>query len=163
MFVIGMCCVLSVVAFYQFSAPYFKARKKLSEVGIANFSCVDLSNKVLIYYVLGLLASICFLVFCSLNTSTFENWEGGIGVTILLAVALLGKILASRVFHRFYYSKDNMIYIDKMYRLKSVKDVLPIKRSMNKVRLSFYDGTSITFPPRLGKELLSVLEENKKK
>ena len=163
MFVIGLCCILSVVAFYQFSVPYFKAKKKLSEVDITSFSCIDLSNNVLVYYILGMLLSIGFLVFSVLNSSTFENWEGGVGISVLLMVSLVAKILASRVFHRFYYSKDTMIYIDKVYRLKSVKSVLPIKRSLNKVKLSFFDGSSITFPPKLGKQLLDILEMNKKK
>jgi len=163
MFVISVCLILGLIACYQFSLPYFKARKKISEVSLTGFSSIDFSNKVLIYYGLGFILSFGLLIFFVLDIATFGNRDSGIGVSLLLTLALLGKMLAARVFHRFYYSQESVIYIDKMYRIKSIKGVLPIKRSMNKIRLSFYDGTSITFPPRLGKELLAIIELSKKK
>ncbi|MDD6467623.1 MAG: hypothetical protein PUF50_05535 [Erysipelotrichaceae bacterium] len=159
-----LCTAFGLFAFQQFSKPYFETRKKFKDMSEGrNLTCIDRSQKMVAFYVTGIVISAVVLVYSVLNWNTLEWAEIGLSAGSLLILILTSKVLATSVFHKIYYDEESIIYIDQIYRIKGIKNITPVKRSYFKVELNLYNGRTIYIPKKIGIEIQKILNHNKKK
>ena len=161
----ALCTAFGIFLCVSFSKAYFLSKKKLKELTEEGyqFSCVDTSRTMLTVYVVAIVGALTLLIYSFININTFELWETGISTGSLITFMAIGKLLSSSVFHKFYYDDEVVLYIDKVYRWRGIKNVVGAKRSFFKSALNLYNGQSITIPKKMGFHLEQMLAEQKKK
>lgn len=158
MITILICSVFSIFAFYQFSRPFFLTLKAKKEWDASeSFTVIDQSKRRIAIYAVIIVAAVACLIVSLYMASSWELWEAGVSVGILMTLTGISKLLATTVFHKIYYNDVHFIYINEMYRIKSYKGIQPVKRSRGRYQLLLYNGKSIELPRHLALSFKQVM------
>ena len=161
----ALCTAFGLFLCWQFSKAYFLAKKKhkeLIEEGY-KFEVVNTSQTMTAIYLFAIVVAMALLVYSFVNMDTFELWETGVSTGSLVTCMAIGKLLSTSVFHKFYYNDEVLLYINQVYRWKSIKSITNAKRSLFKSAMHLFSGKAVTIPRKVALHMNQMMVEMKKK